>query len=43
VPIRTEVHRFPLALANEALEQLRRGEFQGAAVLTMDEPDRHDP
>lgn len=34
VPIRTEVHRFPLASANEALAQLRRGEFQGAAVLT---------
>jgi propanol-preferring alcohol dehydrogenase len=36
VPVRTEVRRFPLALANEALAQLRRGEFQGAAVLTMD-------
>jgi len=35
VPVRTEVRRFPLAQANEALEQLRRGEFQGAAVLTM--------
>jgi len=35
VPVRTEVIRFPLAQANEALEQLRRGEFQGAAVLTM--------
>jgi len=35
VPVRTEVVRFPLAQANEALAQLRRGEFQGAAVLTM--------
>jgi propanol-preferring alcohol dehydrogenase len=35
VPIQTEVHRFPLEQANEALAQLRRGEFQGAAVLTM--------
>ncbi len=35
VPISCEVHRFPLARANEALEQLRRGAFQGAAVLTM--------
>jgi propanol-preferring alcohol dehydrogenase len=35
IPIRTEIHRFPLAAANEALQQLRRGEFQGAAVLTM--------
>ena len=42
VPIRTEVQRFPLALANEALGLLRRGEFQGAAVLTMDERDPHD-
>jgi propanol-preferring alcohol dehydrogenase len=36
VPVHTETHRFPLARANEALAQLRRGEFQGAAVLTMD-------
>jgi len=35
VPVRSEVIRFPLAQANAALEQLRRGEFQGAAVLTM--------
>jgi propanol-preferring alcohol dehydrogenase len=35
VPVRTEVVRFPLAQANEALAQLRRGAFQGAAVLTM--------
>ena len=35
VPIRSEIRRFPLALANEALGQLRRGEFQGAGVLTM--------
>jgi len=35
VPVRSEVVRFPLAQANEALAQLRRGEFQGAAVLTM--------
>ena len=33
IPVRTEIHRFPLAAANEALGQLRRGEFQGAAVL----------
>lgn len=37
IPIRTEVRRFPLAQANDALLQLRRGEFQGAAVLVMDE------
>ncbi len=35
IPIRTEVRRFPLDQANEALAQLRRGEFQGAAVLEI--------
>jgi len=35
VPLHAEIHRFPLAAANEALQQLRRGAFQGAAVLTM--------
>jgi propanol-preferring alcohol dehydrogenase len=33
VPIRTEVTRFPLEKANEALEHLRRGEVRGAVVL----------
>ena len=33
IPLRSEVRRFALAQANEALAQLRRGEFQGAAVL----------
>jgi alcohol dehydrogenase, propanol-preferring len=33
IPITTEVHRFPLEQANTALDQLRRGAFQGAAVL----------
>ena len=33
VPVCTEVVPFALADANEALAQLRRGEFQGAAVL----------
>ena len=40
VPIRTEVRRFPLSQANEALSQLRRGEFQGAAVLVMSDEFR---
>jgi propanol-preferring alcohol dehydrogenase len=35
IPVVTEIHRFPLDQANEALAQLRRGEFQGAAVLVM--------
>ncbi len=36
IPVRAEVHRLPLAQANEALAQLRRGDYQGAAVLTME-------
>ena len=35
VPVRTEVHRFPLEQANDALNQLRAGSFEGAAVLMM--------
>lgn len=34
VPVRTEVIRFPLVEANEALHQLRSGILNGAAVLT---------
>ena len=33
VPVRTEIQRFPLDKANEALDALRRGRLQGAAVL----------
>lgn len=33
VPVETEVTAFPLERANEALDALRRGEVQGAAVL----------
>jgi len=33
--VRTEVQTFPLAQANEALDLLRRGLIQGAAVLAM--------
>ena len=33
VPIKTEINLFPLRQANEALEALRNGKFQGAAVL----------
>jgi propanol-preferring alcohol dehydrogenase len=33
VPVRTEVERFPLAKANEALAMLRGGHVRGAAVL----------
>jgi propanol-preferring alcohol dehydrogenase len=36
VPIRTSVHRFPLEQANQALDQLRAGELEGAAVLVTE-------
>lgn len=36
VPIRTATVPFPLEAANEALERLRRGELEGAAVLVVD-------
>ncbi len=34
--VRAEVECFPLAAANDALEQLRAGRVRGAAVLTVD-------
>jgi propanol-preferring alcohol dehydrogenase len=36
VPVRTEVERFPLERANEALAKLRDGKISGAAVLVID-------
>jgi propanol-preferring alcohol dehydrogenase len=33
VPVRTETHAFPLTQANEVLRMLRKGEYEGAAVL----------
>jgi propanol-preferring alcohol dehydrogenase len=38
VPVRTEVQTFPLEEANQALERLRSGKIQGAAVLVADGP-----
>ncbi len=35
VPVRTHVETFPLAAANEALQRLRTGAVEGAAVLEM--------
>ena len=35
VPVRTEVHPYPLAQANQALDDLLHGRFRGAAVLTI--------
>lgn len=37
VPIRTEVHPYPLERANDALDDLRNGRFTGAAVIVVDE------
>jgi len=36
IPVRTEVLPFPLAEANTALDTVRRGDLQGAAVLVVD-------
>ena len=33
VPVRTRIERFPLSEANEALDRLRSGRLEGAAVL----------
>ena len=35
VPVHTEVHPYPLADANSALDDLAHGRFEGAAVLTI--------
>ncbi len=35
IPVRSEVTRYPLAEANQALEDLRAGAFRGAAVLDV--------
>ena len=35
VSIETEVHEYELSEANQALDDLRNGRFQGAAVLVM--------
>jgi propanol-preferring alcohol dehydrogenase len=39
VPVRTEVEPFPLEQANEALQRLREGRVNGAAVLDVGVPD----
>lgn len=35
VPVKTEIHTFPLEKANEVLDMLRNGEIEGAGVLVM--------
>lgn len=41
VPIKTEVRVLPLEQANEALDYMRRGELEGAAVLQISEEPSH--
>ncbi|NIP31075.1 MAG: alcohol dehydrogenase, partial [Candidatus Dadabacteria bacterium] len=36
IPVRTEVQTYSLEEANHALENLRNGKINGAAVLVMD-------
>ena len=36
VPVRTEVHLYPLEETHRALEDLRHGRFSGAAVIVPD-------
>ncbi len=36
IPVNTAVQTFPLEEANVALEDLRHGNIEGAAVLTID-------
>ncbi len=36
VPVRSQVHGYPLEQANRALDDLRAGRFEGAAVLMVD-------
>lgn len=38
VPVRTTVHPYPLERANEALDDLRHGRFNGAAVVVVRDP-----
>jgi propanol-preferring alcohol dehydrogenase len=37
VPVKTEVHPYPLEKAGDALDDLRAGRFDGAAVIVVDE------
>ncbi len=39
IPIRTEVRTYPLARVNEALDDLRNGRFNGAAVIDIGKVD----
>jgi propanol-preferring alcohol dehydrogenase len=37
IPIRTETQQFPLAEANKALQLLKAGKINGAAVLAVEQ------
>jgi propanol-preferring alcohol dehydrogenase len=37
IPVRTEIQVYPLAETNRALNDLRHGRFEGAAVITIDQ------
>jgi len=41
VPVKTEVHPYPLERGNEALDDLRHGRFDGAAVIVIDGAPEH--
>ncbi|MFO7655085.1 MAG: zinc-dependent alcohol dehydrogenase family protein [Candidatus Krumholzibacteriia bacterium] len=44
VPVRTRVHPYPLERANDALDDLRHGRFEGAAVIVVQpEPEQESP
>lgn len=36
VPVQTEVHSYSLKDANKALDDLRQGSFDGAAVISLE-------
>lgn len=36
IPVKTEVHTYPLSQVNQALDDLRHGRFTGAGVIVMD-------
>jgi propanol-preferring alcohol dehydrogenase len=38
VPVKTQIQVYPLSCANDALRDLRDGNFDGAAVLSMGAP-----
>jgi propanol-preferring alcohol dehydrogenase len=35
IPVKTRVHTYPLADANRAIDDVRAGRIEGAAVLTI--------